>query len=217
MANNRLNYGFRWSMGANSGRPCPAPIEMAVADAYQAQVGGSNVDLGTGDPVALVSSGTVKLAAGSEGTPDLIFGIIVGVAQYWDGTRVVRGDVVPGGSTGGGLLDRQSRVLVVPAKAGLWEVDVDENSTATTEAAYRAFIGENADHVLVRTQVRQKYRALPELDISSHATTAALQWRIMDVSRTRDNEDFSGEQVKLIVAVNESSEPGSAATTVSGV
>ena len=216
MANNRLNYGFRWSTGRNSG-PMPDPIEKPVADAYQATIGGSNVDLGIGDPVKLVNDGSVALAAGSEGSPDSIFGIIVGIVRYWDGTRIQSGEVIPGGSTGGGLLQRQSRVLVVPASMGYWEADVDENSTAATEAAYQALVNENVDHVLVRTTIRNKFRALPELDISSHATAAATQWRLEGISKTRDNEDFSGEQVKMIVSVNESQEAGAAATTVSGV
>jgi hypothetical protein len=214
--NNRTSYGFRWST-QNGGGPCPQSIPFFVADAYQATVGGSNVDLGVGDPVEMVSDGSVSLAAGSEGTPDPILGIIVGVQRYYDGTVIRSGTVVPGASTGGGILERQTRVLVVPANWGLWEVDVDDNTTATTEAAYQAFINENADHVLVRTKVNGKFRAKPELDISGHATTAGLAWRIVGISQTFDNSDFGGKQVKLVVACNKAQWAGWPATTIAGV
>src|SRR5512134_3950662 len=131
MADNVHKYGFRWASGQGS---MPKAIEYHVADAYQAKADDTttSVDLRIGDPVKLVNDGSVALA----NTTDLVFGIVVAVHRYYNsGLGAVRpGDRVPGAVTGGGLLERQTRVGVVPAKRGLWEIDVDDATTATTEA-----------------------------------------------------------------------------------
>lgn len=210
---NRFEYGLSpWKM-----LKAYQPIPMQLADAYQAQVGGSDVDVGVGDPVTYVDTGTVALAAGAEGTPDPIFGVIVAVHQYFDGTRIQRGDVVPGASTGGGIYDRRSEVLVLPGSHAWWRVHVDEAATATTRAAYQAFINENTDLTLTRTSVNGKWRANPKLDISAHATTAGMQVRLMEISLSKHNKNFDETNIDLIVAINEGQEAGQAATTIAGV
>lgn len=216
MADNTAKYGFRFHRGISCHEP--KPVEYAVADAYQAAIdgGGTSVDLNIGDPVKMVNDGTVALA----NTTDLVLGIVVGVARiYESATGAVRpSDRVPGATTGGGLLDRQTKVLVVRAKDAEWEVDCDDAVTATTEAAYQAFINENTEHVCPGdTSVAGRPKAKPMLDISAHNTTAGLGWRIVGISRSAHNKDFSGANVKLIVRVNDSSEAGSAATNVAGV
>lgn len=211
MVDNRFEYGFRWSK-ANGGSPCPQGSEFSVADAYQATVGG-NVDLGVGDPVIRVSDGSVALAAA--GGP--IFGIITGIERYWDGEREVKGTVVPGGSTGSSNLKRETRVLVTLASHGLWEIMADDNVTQTTEAGYRGLIHSNADISLTRTQINNKWRASPRLDVDTADTSADKQLRIMEVSKSLHNEDFSGANVHLIVAINETGQATQAATTIGGV
>jgi hypothetical protein len=218
MADNVHRYGFRWYGGQHNS--CPKGREYPVADTYQATIdgGGTSVDLRIGDPVKLVSDGSVALA----NTTDIVFGIVVGVAGVWvsaDSAMRPR-DRVPGGTTGGGLLDRQTRVLVVPAKQGLWEIDVNDVVTATTEAAYRAFVNENVEHVCTGDVTNSTQpKADPRISISSHAVTAGHGWRIVGISKTVENRDFSGANVKIVVQVNDSNEAGSAtaATTVVGV
>lgn len=216
MADNVRKYGFRWYQGNHN--TCPKPREFHVADAYQATIdgGGTNVDLNIGDPVKYVADGSVALA----NTTDVVYGIIVGIAQVYvsaDGGVRPR-DRVPGGTTGGGNLERQTRVLVVPARAGIWEVDVDDIVTATTEAAYRALIHSNVEHVCPGdTTDSARPKAAPRIDISTTNTTAGHGWRIVGISKTLDNRDFSGANVKVLVMVNDSSEAGAAATTVAGV
>lgn len=202
MANNRALYGFRpvrsWPGG---GTNIPTPIEMAVADAYQATSDGaaSNVGLSIGDPVLKVSTGTVGLATT---TVDVAY-IIVGFKPYWNGSFMTPTNYLPGATTGGGVIDRQSRALVIPVESCLWECDVDDNTTATTFAAYQAFIGENVDHVCVAdTTNASRPKANPKLDISGHATTNSLGWEIVAVSQSLENQDFSGTGVKLIVKCN---------------
>lgn len=214
MADNTHYYGFRWSHAANS-RPMPQPEERAVADAYQAQddASGFNVNLNPGDPVKLVSDGTVALA----NTTDAIYGIMVAVSSrgVFDSTIGQGGAMkpsrnLPGGTTGGGLLERQSRILVVPASAGVWEIDVNNNTSYTTEAAYQAAIGENANHVCVGVQANSE--ADPRLDATSVNTTNTLTWRIVGISNNESNQDFTGENVKLYVRINVSQEAGASAS-----
>ena len=193
---NPVRYGFRPSGGKfSSEERC---IECVVASAYQAAPGAVNVPLRVGDPVVRVSDGTVALmTAGSAGK---CYGVIVGVNQIFDSvlgcTRP--SDRVPGGTTYSGI-PNQSRVSVALAHANYFEVDCDDAVTATTEAAYQAYRGENAD--ISFTGVLN-VGAFPKLDISTHNTTGTLQCNIVDVARTLENRDFSGANVKLKIQFN---------------
>ena len=110
---------------------------------------------------------------------------------------------LPGATTGGGVIDRQSRALVVPVQGVVFECDVDDATTATTFGAYQAYIHENVDHVCVADLTNaSKPKANPKLDISGHATTHTLGWRIVGVSTSLENQDFSGTGVKLYVVCN---------------
>lgn len=200
MANNVHRYGFR-PVKPWMGTQVPEPIEMTVADAYQATSDGaaSNVDLNIGDPVKLISDGTIGLSI----TTNDVWGVIVGFKPYWNGSAMTYTNRLPGAATGGGILARKSRALVVPVLSYIWECDVDENTTATTEAAYLAFIGENVDHVCVAdVSNATRPKADPRLDISGHATTHTLGWRIVGYSKSAENADFSGTNVKLWVVCN---------------
>lgn len=212
MADNLKVRGFVWSEAANGGKSCPNPMPMAVADAYQGQLdgAGANVDLRPGDPVKLVSDGTVALA----NTTEAPYGIVVAISRYFNGQVIDPTTFLPGGATGGGILERQSQVLVVPANAGTWSLQCDDNTEATTEAAYQAFIGENVIHVCAGDGVTGY--AAPQIDISSHATTATLEWRIVGIDRNESNVDFSEANVSLLLQVNFSQLPQQAATPVVG-
>lgn len=210
MADNSIQYGFRWAQSYN-GKPCPVPRKMPVASGADFNINGDSTDydLRPGDPVTLQSSGYVTLAEGNEASGndgDAVYGIIVAVEPYWDSGRgqMEPTNKLPSGVTYGDNLNRQSFVHVVPASLGYWECDCDAIlSGATTLDDYQALIGENVDHRLHADSSSLELR--PRLDISTHGTSAA-QWRIIDVSRTLKNRDFSGNYVKLIVAVNESQE-----------
>lgn len=217
MADNPIKYGFRWSLAHNGGRNMPQPEEMIVAtsQAFNINGGAQGVALGPGDPVTRLSTGGANLCDGSEGAGGgvALYGICVGVLPYYDVTfgYMRPAGLLPSAVAYGTNLERQSKILVVRAEAGVWEVDCDENSTATTLAAFQAFMGENCDHVL--TGVVGATRALPRLDISTHAT-ATSQWRIVGISKTAENQDYSGNYVKLYVTVNESQGPYFTATGV---
>lgn len=217
MADNAHRYGFRFYKGQFSDQPKGELYH--VADAYQAQVdgAGASVDLNIGDPVKAVLDGSVALA----NTTDLVFGIVIGVHRIFEAsTGVTRpADRVPGGTTGGGNIERSTLVEVVPARGIIWEIDVGGVAPGITEAAYRALIHENAEHTcLGDLSIAGRPKADPRLALPS-AVGAGLGWRIVGISKSAQNKDWSGANVKLLVKVNESGEAGSAiaASIVAGL
>lgn len=223
MVDNRIGYGFRFA-GSRWGRPEMTPRRCIVATAASFDVTGgtSNVLLGPGDPVIRLSTGGVGLCPGSETTPQIPYGVVVAVGPYWDGTTMVQTGYIPSDTAWGTLLERQSTVMVVPFEEAYWEIDCDEATTATTKAAYQAFIGENVSYNLnggISPTSNPQNRAHPRLDISSHATTDSLALRIVGISDTQDNVDFAGNYVKLIVELNVGGTGGAAglATASKGV
>jgi len=195
MADNAILYGFRWQKGA-FGRADMMPREAFVASAYQAAPGAVNVDLNVGDPIKLVSDGSVALAAAG----DALHGIIVGGFQYYDSNLgvVIPGRKLPGGTAWTGFGNR-SRLMYVPFAGQVFEIDCDDNTTATTEAAYGAFYQENAD-ITINQDATSK-TARPRLDISTHNTTNTLVCRIMRLA-PRVDQDFSGNYVKMWIEGN---------------
>lgn len=211
MADNVHLYGFRWSVAANGGRACPVPIRCYVASGQNDQADGAafSVHLRVGDPVKLVNTGGVSLA----NTTEAPCGVIVGIERYYEAsTGLMRsGPYYPNQTTWGTVEARRGRILVVPATAGRWEIDVDDKVTATTYATYRALMGENATHTCAGGGVAANLAANPLIDISTHATTNTLIWRLEDLSQTAYNRDYSGSNVKVIVSVNASCEAAMAA------
>lgn len=192
MADNRVEYGIRPVMTVD-GSAMPNTIERLVASGYSGTEAAATVALRIGDPVRSLATGYVEHA----GAGDDIYGVVVGIVQYWDGTRLRTGDNVPAGTAYGALMERATKVLVLPAAGIVWEADCDEAVTATTEAAYQAFVGENVDIVYDGTTAGN-----PRIDISTHVATTA-QFRIIGISKTLNNQDFSGNYVKLWLTVNE--------------
>lgn len=204
MANNVHKYGFRW-VGSADGSCYPKPIEGEVATAYQATISAENVDLNIGDPVQRTTDGSFIL--GALGSPATLFGVIVGFSNVKVGLPLKgrKFSRLPGGTTWT-TEENRSKVLVVPFGRNYWEIDCDDASTATTFAAYRALVGENAEFTFSRDATdADRPKANPLLDISTHNTTTQAM-RIVDVSHTALNQDYSGLYVKLIVQVNETQE-----------
>lgn len=206
MADNTHRYGLRW-VGSLSGACYPKPREFLVASAYQATVSAQNVDLNIGDPVSFnvgaPGSGFIELASGA-GSPSIFWGVIVGFSNVKVGLPLLgrKFSRLPGGTTWASE-QNASKVLVVPFGDNLWEIDVDDKVTATTLAAYRALIDKNCDLTYSRDATNaDQPKANPLLDIST-ASDDTADFRIVDVSRTAMNQDFSGSYVKLIVCGNE--------------
>jgi hypothetical protein len=216
MADNVSRYGFRF-FGLNGGNGHVKPNMEIVATAASFDVSGGiqNAALRAGDVVTRASTGGVTLCGGGENsqTPVNPFGVIVGVLPYYDSTIGLSGAMrftgsLPSDISWGTNLARQSKLLVMPFMPGqIWEVDADENTTATTEAAYQAFIGENVTMINTGAASTTPPWARPKLFMSTHATTATLCFRIRGISPTLDNVDFSGANVKLLVEANISQNP----------
>lgn len=211
MADNVSRYGFRFQ-GLTGGPGHLKPIRKIVATAESFDVSGGlqNAALRQGDVVKLLSTGGVTLCGGTENgaTPDNPYGVVVGVEPYYDSTIGASGAMRPSKSlpsdiAWGTNLARQSALIIQPFLPGLvFEVDADDNTTATTEAAYQAFIGENVSMINTAAAGASPNFVAPKIDISTHATTATLCFTIVGISPTKDNVDFSGANVKLLVEAN---------------
>lgn len=209
MANNQAQYGFRW-VGNLYGMPYPKPMRGIAATGKNWNVNGdaTNLNLNVGDPVFVTSSGVIDIAGGSEasgGTSIATVGIVVGFGPVYSGTRKVPQTFMQSGVAWGTNRENATDIYYIPVEMGMWECDCDDNVTATTRAAYQLFLGENVDSVLTPNDAGLLVN--PLLDISSHATTSTLQWRIRDISPSILNADFSGTGVKLIVQINKGAAP----------
>jgi len=206
MADNRHQYGIRFhSTQGGGGRP--ACIEALVASAYAGDHGGS-VGIAIGDPVDRLATGFVELT-NDTATRDTLFGVVMNIANAKiDANGKARpSNYLPSG-TSYTLEETTSKLSVAPFSDHTWEMDCNDAVTATTLAAYRALVGENADMVFSRdTSNPDKPKCNPLLSISSHAATAALMWRIVGVSKSRENADFSGNFVKMLVQLNQGFDP----------
>jgi hypothetical protein len=213
MADNAAVYGFRWSVAYN-GKPHPQPIEVAVASGQNFTISGSatNFNINVGDLVSYSTTGTVIVAGGNENaqTSVAVYGVVVGMGSqgFFNGTRMVRQTFLQSGVTYGTNVDRQTKLLVVPASAGFWEADCDGvgSAAASTYLGYQAFINENVDHQNVG--VSASLQLNPKINIASHAAaTATLSWRIAGISQNVSNQDYTGANVKLVVSINKGQEP----------
>jgi hypothetical protein len=206
MADNRHKYGFRF-YASQTGGGRPPCIEMLVASGYAGDHGGS-VGVTIGDPVDLLSTGFVELM-NDTAVRDTPYGVVMAIANARiDSNGKARpASYLPSGTTYT-LEETTSKLIVAPFGSNIWELDCDDNTTATTLAAYRALVGENVDVVFSRdTSNPDKPKCNPVIDISTHATTAALLFRIVGVSKTRENADFSGANVKLLLQLNQGLDP----------
>jgi hypothetical protein len=214
MADNRHKYGFRF-YATQSGAQRPAAFEGIIASAYAGDVGGS-VGVSIGDPVVRLADGTYELAQDTN-TSDRLYGVIVGIRGKVDANGKARPcSYLPSGTTYA-LEETTSKVMIVPFSNHIWEID-HTGGAATTLAAYRALMGLNADFAYSRdTSNADKPRANPVIDLATADTTAALQFRLVDVSKTQENQDFSGANVKLLVQLNQGADPMLGTTGVAGL
>ena len=215
MSDNRVMYGVRWSVAANGGRACPTGIECFVENAQSFDVNGgaANVAIGPGDLVSREASGGMILTDGKETTPTDPYGVVIKVEPYWDGSKMVFGTTLPSDTTYGTVLERQSKLIVVPITAGVWEIDCDAKHSTATLAGYQLLIGNNCEFINSDYSLNGTARPAPELDISEVATTA-LGFRIVGISKTMHNQDFTGDNVKLLVEANTAQAPWTSTTGV---
>lgn len=212
MADNRAKYGFRfYSSITGVGRT--AGVEFPIASAYEPLINtNESVGLSIGDPVQILTDGSVALAGDTTTSGAVPFGVIAGFVNVKvDSNQKARpASYYPSGTTYSTKAN-ETRAIVLPFGRDVWEID-HRNGALTTEAAYRAIIGHNADMVFTRdTSNADRPRANPQLDLTSTGSATA-HFRIFGVSKTAENVDFSGANVKLLVQLNEGREPMFTAT-----
>lgn len=214
MTDNVHKYGFRWWTGNKGQMPALEWHTVATGQDHQDD-SSTSILIRPGDPLKLVSTGGVNVAKADE----KVYGICMAIGPVWDGTAMVKRRTFPNQNAWGTVEERRPWIGLVPATAGIWEIDVDEATTFTTYAGYIDAIGENCEHVCPGSATVDPAGrvANPMLDISDNATTAAHGWRIVGISPTKENRDFSGAYVKLLVKVNDSEEAGMPATNVTAI
>jgi hypothetical protein len=205
MSDNPVRYGFRAVKSRYGSGSFPVEEAwVATSASFDVNGGAANVVLGEGDLLLQVSDGSVTLAIGSEGTDSsTILGVVCGIKQYYDaasGYMTAKGPGIPSDLAWGTNLQRQSRVYYIPIESCIWAAQCDDAVTFTTEATYQAAIGENV--TLVNTGASGENRAKPKLDISEHATTNTHPFKIVGLSQTAGNQDYSGANVELYVISN---------------
>lgn len=151
-----------------------------------------------GDPVKRVNDGSVIQAAAG----DPIFGIVAG-ARYKNAAGVmVESDYLPASTTW--TLDNQrSIVYVIPATPfTIFEGDADDGVSITTIAAARSVGWENVNHVFTTSGSTSTGLSGCQLDISTHATTNTLSWRVLDISPYPSGNDVTQILAKYLVIGN---------------
>lgn len=189
LARNGFSYFKPKSGAVNMIEPHPC----FVASGY------NTADLYVGDPVAAVNDGSVARAAAGGGNG--IYGVITAILQFRnsDGVLVRNGKYVPSGTTWTADAER-TQVMVLPAANALFEVDADDGSSITTIAGARSVVGENCDHIFTTAdQGLALSGAL--LDISTHAVTATLQWRVF-AALDQPGNDFTQIKGRYVVYAN---------------
>lgn len=205
MADNPRKYGFRWVKSLTGRADSPPMVKYPLASGYAPTVGGTGVNLHAGDPMQILSTGYAGICIGTEGTQSRLYGVIAGFSPEWDGSLMQPRDKhISGSGAYSTNFERQNFVYLIPFAGQLFELDCDDAVTATTYAAYLAFIGENCDMVLAAdTTNAGDPRVTSQIDIATHAAaTATLQLRLEGISDTLENRDFSGNYVKLYVSAN---------------
>ncbi len=199
---NPVRYGLRYVGSTFAENVTPRLLDCQVATNY-------GTALYMGDPVKMVSDGSVAQSAAG----DPVFGVIAGVGyRNADGVFVEK-NYVPANTTY--TPDRlRTIVRVVPATPfTIFEVDADDGSSITTVAAARALVWENCDHIFTNAGTAATGLSGVQLDISTHGTATA-QWRIFSVSPLTVGNDLTQISAKYWVVANETHNwPGTFSTT----
>jgi len=204
----RANFqrnGFQF-YSPKGGGGLPQPMPKAVADNY-------GTALYVGDPVALVSDGTIARAAAGSGTA--IYGVISAILQFKnaDGVLVRNGKYIPANTRWTAHEDR-TMVQVILASSSFFAVDADDGSTITTLAGAMDVEGENCDHIFATADAGLGLSGAL-LDISTNNTTDSLQWRIQ-AKLAQVGNDFTVTHGRYIVSCNVVQD-GNVASSATGI
>lgn len=174
-----------------SGATGPTILTLPVAT-------GNSTAIFKGDLIKQTSGGYVDVAAAGDND---IVGVCDGVEQYWDGTQLQKGQYLPASTAYSTNLSRKSVLRIISAADAVFEADTSA-ATATTEAAWIAFMGENCDIVATAGTTGNGLSGHC-IDDSSHAASSK-QLRLLEVAQPVGGQDFASARVKLLVKVNKS-------------
>lgn len=211
MADNQIFYGFRpFKSRYGSAIPQPERGFCVSGQAFNVNGGIQNANLQTGDVIRKLASGGLALCDGAEGAGGAQdpLGVVAAIEPYYNAgnARMQPSSFLPSGVVYGTNLERQSRVHYWRIDQIIWEVDC--NGTLADLAAYQLTEGANVGFRLYGAAgAAVETGAKPRLDITTVNTTNTLTWRIMSVSPTQNNRDFSGQYVKLLVIPNVFQDP----------
>lgn len=207
MADNTHLYGFRPVRTVHGGRiPNPVPLFYATGQ-DDVDDGANSIDINVGDPLKLMNSGGVKVALSDT---DVSY-VCAGFGPIYNAASGVMEPAtkLKNQTAWGTVESRRPIIYGWPARGIIYEIDCDDAVTATTYAAYVALVNANCTWDVPGNTAQTS--ADPVLDISLVNTTAALGCRIVGVSDTAWNQDFSGNYVKLLVQFNEINDAGAPA------
>jgi hypothetical protein len=202
MANNAIG-GFRWRRNKFGQNIAPV-VEFPVASAY-------GTGIFRGDPVKLVSDGTVAAAAVGDAT----FGICIGAVRYKNSSgQIVAGNFLPASTSFSGAPDvsnpQASIVAIIPVQGQVFEIDMSAGQASITAA--RSFVNENFD-VVAGAGTTASGRSGYTMDTTTHnPATATLVWRCVDVSPDPAN-DVTAANWKALVVCNVGNDAFGSSTT----
>lgn len=202
MANLTL-HGFRYAFSAVCGEP--QKFKRELANNYATAIG-------IGDVIIQVSDGTVGIA----GATDEPFGVVVGCWYTRAGESLPRPAItIPANTTFTPTTvgSRQASVVeFIPAIPSVHFFEADADTTTTDIATAIGYIGENTQ-TEVTTAADAVLGSREMLDISDHATTESLPWRLVDIVRY-PGVAYDAARVKYIVTANHSGWPSAATNRV---
>jgi len=201
MARTNIPFGGFKYWGSTMGQNIvPNEFEWQVADDYATAIF-------AGDPLKLVSDGTVAVAAAGDAT---IFGIATGSVYNDVKGNLVRSSYLPAATSYS--IDRmRSRVTVIPATA-YTIFEVCTNAAVSTVAAARNLVWNNADHVATAAGNTSTGRSGFELAIGG-AGTATAQWRLFNIAPDPNNDVTLTQHRWLVIANEVHNWPGVFSTT----
>jgi hypothetical protein len=189
--------GFRYVPGITGGLVVN-PMPCVVASAY-------GTALYPGTPVIKVSDGTVAIGAGTS----VVLGIIDSIVQYRNADGVVQkfgagGGYLPATTPTWTAYEDRTIVNVIPCLPGVFfAVPCDDATTFTTLAGLQAAVWENCDgNATAFTANTALGLGTFGLDISTHAVTNTLQWRIVGIMDSVGNDPAGGANYEVIVECN---------------
>jgi hypothetical protein len=172
----QANYpftGLKWYRSSGGASEQPATFEGFVASAY-------GTALYVGDPVSRQSDGSYAASAAGAGSS----GVISRILRYKDSAGFVRTNAkyIPASITWTAWQER-TLIEIIPCKENMFVACADE--ALTTQAAADAYCGENVDLVIGTADAGLGLSAY-RIDISTHATTNTLTWRLISMLPTDD-------------------------------